>query len=127
MSNKTERQQQAISQAIASRGVQGVHVTVLANDGTYLDGEVQSAAVEAIAVDAAIHAGAEMVIDGLHYPGAEDDCGHLAERHRGTPSVTPAHHEGVDPGLRILQAAHLDDRLFSASGGGSLQTGTPID
>ncbi|MBI5608361.1 MAG: hypothetical protein HY902_05725 [Deltaproteobacteria bacterium] len=128
MKTKVQRQQVAIAQAIESRGVDGVHVTVIANDGTYLDGEVHNAEEEAIAVDAAIHAGAEKVIDGLHYPGVEETVGHLDERHRGTPSVTPQHQNADDPGLRILKAAHLDERIFSASSSSSpVQTGTPID
>ncbi len=128
MMHKVERQQEVITQAIESRGVDGVHVTVIANDATYLDGEVHNAEEEAIAVDAAIHAGAEKVIEGLHYPGVETVAGHLDERHRGTPSVTPQHSNPDDPGLRILKAAHLDERIFSASSSTSpVQTGTPID
>lgn len=127
MKHKAQRQEEAITQAIESRGVEGVHVTVIANDGTYLDGQVHNAEEEAIAVDAAIHAGAEKVIDGLSYPGVEHSGGHLDERHRGTPSVTPQHQGADDPGLRILKAAHLDERIFSASSSSPVQTGTPID
>jgi len=128
MKNRAQRQQEAIEQAIESRGVAVVHVTVIANDGTYLDGEVHNAAEEVIAVDAAIHAGAGKVIDGLHYPGVEAASGHLDERHRGTPSVTPGHQNTNDPSLRILKAAHLDERIFSASSSSSpVQTGTPIE
>ncbi len=117
--NDPEKKAAAIAEAIAARGVTGVAVSMSAQDSSaYLVGEVHSAAEEAIAVDAALEAGATRVQDGLHYPGAEKAAGSLVPR--------PQTH-GVDPALDILRGAHLESRTFDASDVVGVRTGTPID
>lgn len=118
MSNKTQVQAAKLENDIAARGVHGVHVTVLKHDGTYLEGDVASETDEIIAVQAAVESGAERVIDGLRYPGAESKAGHL----HGYP---PSDHN--DPALDILHGANLDSRVFDSPLNAPVQTGTPID
>ncbi len=72
-----EQEAREISAAIEAAGVKGVHVEVDEEEVTYLDGEVKDSFEEALAVEAAIKAGAVEVVDGLTHPGTEKSASHF--------------------------------------------------
>lgn len=87
-----------IARAIERKGIHGVHVDVDSQDVAYLDGEVHDKQEEALAVEAAIEAGAHTVVDGIHYPGQEQFASHYASHHGGVPHDLLVHHGLGDSG-----------------------------
>lgn len=72
-----EQEARDISAAIEAAGVKGVHVEVDEEEVAYLDGEVKDSFEEAVAVEAAIKAGAVEVVDGLTHPGSGNQASHF--------------------------------------------------
>lgn len=119
MSDHLLKKSEEISKAIEERGVRGVEVSADGHDPSiYLDGDVRNATEEAIAVEAAIEAGAERVVDNLEYPGAEHHVAHVSGE---------IHAHTGNPVLDILRGANLGGRVFDATQTPPVRTGTPID
>lgn len=72
-----EQEAREIAAAIEAAGVKGVHVAVDEEEVAYLDGEVKDSYEEALAVEAAIKAGAVEVVDGLTHPKTEQQASHF--------------------------------------------------
>jgi hypothetical protein len=90
MRQRQQTQAATISRAIAAIGVSGVHVDIDEQDTVYLDGHVADADEEALAVQAALAAGAVAVVDGLTYPGQRPVTHHVAAQTSGIPTL---HHK----------------------------------
>jgi len=128
MSTREERQQHAIERGLEARGIHGVHVTVDETDTAFLDGEVGSQEEEVAAVEIAIAAQVEAVIDGIHHPGQDAHHGHIGDRHTHLPlDQEPDKHADDTPELKILHGAHLGDRVFDTEICAPVRTGNPID
>jgi len=100
MSSHAEKAAATILRAIEKRGVHGVHVEVDSEEVAYLDGEVATREQEALAVEAAIDAGAVSVVDGIHYPGQEKDAMHFHHNRAAVPhdGSLMRHGHGSDSG-----------------------------